>query len=184
MQPANFRVRPYAPAPAAFGAFPQYQHANAANLTPELNAFNHVNLSRIQHPMPGPPTPSGPTITYAPPLVDDKYDPTSDTLDRVGPSLDNISHAATPGKTPMVPKGSYSHDQLGVSKGNWSKDGFHHQPRTTASDHMAGSRSERPAKFALTRLFSKAAIYPYASQGLSCQGTDLSVLSSTAGGTT
>jgi hypothetical protein len=228
LSPANFLLRPSAPGPATFGSLPQHPHAIAANPNPEPNAFDYVDLSRIQHPVPGSPTPLGAPFTYAPPLVGELSYPASDALDRVGPSrdtishaatpvamlpngsysqdqlagsigdsskgnvhhnlvgplLDPISHAATPGKASKLPNGSYSHDELAGSIGNSSKGNLDYNPQVAATDHRAGSGARRSAPLAPVRLFSKAVIYPYASQGLRCQGADLNVLSSTAGGTT
>jgi hypothetical protein len=60
--------------------------------------------------------------------------------------------------------------------------GLPHEPQMAASDHRAGNGGKRSATLAPVRLFSKAAIYPYASQGLSCQGADSTVLATAAYG--
>jgi hypothetical protein len=93
--------------------------------------------------------------------------------DHVGGSIGNSS--------------SYLDGELGGSIGNSSvgPGGLPLEPQTAASDHWAGTGARRSATLAPVRLFSKAAIYPYASQGLSCQGADSTVLSTAAyGGTT
>jgi hypothetical protein len=83
----------------------------------------------------------------------------------------------------------YLDDQLDGSKGNPSMGpgGLPHEPGTAASDHRrvvcrAGSGGKRSATLVPVRLFSKAAIYPYASQGLSCQGADSTLLATAAYG--
>jgi hypothetical protein len=137
--------------------------------------------------MPGFPTPVGPNVdpsTQAPPLAGDTFDAITGTLGHVGASLGINSRAGKPPKTPMGPELSYSVDQLGGPVGNLSNVGLHLNPLTAAPEHRAGSGLKRSTAVAPVRLFSKAAIYPYASQGLSCQGADSTVLSSTAGGTT
>jgi hypothetical protein len=86
--------------------------------------------------------------------------------------------------TPMVPEGSSSNDHPDGYKGNFSEAALDLNPVNAAPGLRAASAWDRSAKVAPVRLFSKAAIYPYASQGLSCQGADSRVLSSTTGGTT
>jgi hypothetical protein len=191
--PSGLRSWPSAPAPATSVSLPQHQPASVANLSPQPQAFNHTDPRSIQDTMPD----SGGLITQAPSPADETYYPLLGTLDLVGLSLDMMSNALTPGHTPMVPEGSYLDnrlagsmgnsslyldDQLAGSIGNSSMDpgGLPHEPQTAASDHRAGSGATRSAALAPVRLFSKAAIYPYASQGLSCQGADSTVLSTAA----
>jgi hypothetical protein len=202
--PADSHPRPSASAPAAIGPLLNSQHAIAAAPSPQPQTFNHADLPRRQDLMPGSPTPAGATsgpITNAPPPSDGTYYPILGTLDLLEPSLDVISNPATLGEVSMVPKGGYVGDQLAGSKGNSSSSlgddlagsvgnsstdpgGLRQEPGMAASDDMAGRGAKRSATLVPVRLFSKAVIYPYASRGLSCQGADLSVLSSTAGAPT
>jgi hypothetical protein len=124
---------------------PQHQQAIGANLSPERKARNHVDLSELQHPMPGPPSPSGPTITYVPPVVGNNSDPTIDTLDHVGPSLDSISHATTAAKAPMLLNGSYSHDPLAGSIGNYPSGNLHHNVVGPSLDDISHAVTPRKA---------------------------------------
>jgi hypothetical protein len=147
-----------------------------------------MGLTSLQHPIPSFPTRATPTsgpITKALPPDGETPDRIKGTLDGMGPPLDIQSHANPPGQVPMVLESSYLHEQLAGSIGNLSKAGRHLDMLTAAPDYRAGTGSRRNATVAPVRLFSKAAIYPYASQGLSCQGADATVLATaTYGGPT
>ncbi len=187
ISPADLEPWPAAPATATFGPLPDLQHATVSTPSPQPLALNHTDLPRIQTPVQGSPTPigaiSGPGTT-APPLPGGTSYPVNGTLDHMAPSLDNVTHSHTPERTPMVPEGSSSNDHLDGYKGNFSKSASELDPVNAAPGLRAASAWDRSAKVAPVRLFSKAAIYPYASQGLSCQGADSRVLSSTTGGPT
>ncbi len=82
----------------------------------------------------------------------------------------------------MGPEGGVLDDQVAGSVGNLSMADVPLHPLTAGPEDRAGSASKSSAKLAPVRLFSKAGIYPYASQGLSCQGADSTVLSTAAYG--
>jgi hypothetical protein len=161
------------------------QQAVAETLSPEPQASNQTYLPSKHYSTTGSPTPVGPTIDLtrkAPPLDGGTLGSLSGAVDHVGPSFSKNLDAGTPRKTSMVTERSYFVDQLAGSVGNSSKAGLDLNQWTAAADHRAGSGLKRSVTVAPVRLFSKAAIHPYASEGLSCQGPDSAVLSS-AGGT-
>jgi hypothetical protein len=106
------------------------------------------------------------------------------TRDRLILSLD--PNALVIEKSPNVPEASSLRDQLPASEqqipeaGESSNLTSLRNPLTGAPDYRAGTSSKRIAKVAPVRVWSKATIYAYASQGLSCQNTD-TIYSSTGG---
>jgi hypothetical protein len=195
MPPPDSLPRPPAPASAAITPLLHIQEEDPGTRSPVVQASNYTDLASVQYPLPGSTIPiggdTGP-VTQAPPLVREAPDSLSGTLDRMSPFRDLSSHAEPSGEVPLVPERSASDDELVGSTGNFSQAAEGNpvmQPAgpglnlTGEPDHRAGSNAGRNAKLAPVRLFSKAAIYPYASGGLSCQGADSTVLPSTGGGT-
>jgi hypothetical protein len=196
LPPPDSLPSPPAPASAAITPLLHIQGEDPGTRSPVVQASNYTDLASVQYPLPGSTIPiggdTGP-ITQAPPLVRDAPDSLTGTLDRMSPSHDLASHAEPSGAVvPLVPEGSASDDEIVGSTGDFFlaaegnpvvKPAVLLVNGTGAPDHRTGSRAGRNAKVAPVRLFSKAAIYPYASQGLSCQGANSTVLSSTGGAT-
>jgi hypothetical protein len=192
MAPPGSLPWPPAPASAAITPLTHRRHATSATLSPVVQASNHIDLSSLHDPLPDSTPPvvlDNSLATQAPPLVAEAPNSRVDSLDNMSPSLGLASHAETPGEFPVVPEGSFLDNG---SAGNLSQ-AVEGNPAikpagsglylTGAPERSTGRTTGRNAKVAPVRLFSKAAIYPYGSQGLSCQGADSTVLSSTGGPT-
>ncbi len=158
---------------------------------PTLQAMPHADLLEVQDSVRGARTPlGGPTgpIIKAVSVAAETLSPARGPEYYVGlsPSLD--FHDKSQDSVLLIQEAGLASDEIAGSLGPPSNDGVITpltKPAFPQANPLAGGQKyragTRTATVAPIRLWSKAAIHPYASQGIKCQGSGLSIVTSTGG---
>jgi hypothetical protein len=155
-----------------------------------FEASGLTDFSNLHHPAPGSNTLMRATldpVTKAPTLVE----PATDTRDHVGPPLGFQSYSTNLEDEYMPPGLRSSSRKLDGTVGKPSEAAGHGplneptgsdlSPAVAAPHRRGGNVPQRDANLASMEVWSGAAIYPYASQGIMCQGSDLTIVTSSGG---